>query len=68
MIACVFAAAYRAVDTGRSETLRQWRTEQQMIDAQTGVATEGVPEIRGLARFGVLVAPLDQMSVEAIAG
>jgi hypothetical protein len=43
MIARVFAAAHLTVDAGASETFRQWRTEQQIIDAQTGVASECVP-------------------------
>jgi hypothetical protein len=38
MIARLFAAAHVTVHTGCGETLRQWRTEQQMIDAETGVA------------------------------
>jgi hypothetical protein len=45
MIARLVAAAHVTVHAGCVKTLRQWRTEQQMIDAQTGVATEGVPEI-----------------------
>ncbi len=45
MIARVFAAAHVTVHAGCGEALRQWRTEQQMVDAQTGVATESVPEI-----------------------
>jgi hypothetical protein len=45
MIARVFAAAHLTVHAGGSEMLRQCRTEQQMIDAETGVAREGVSEI-----------------------
>ena len=45
MIARVFAAAHLAVDAGCGKALRQWRAEQKMIDAQTGIASEGIPEI-----------------------
>ena len=45
MIARVFAAAHLTVHAGGSETLGQGRAEQQMIDAETGVARKGVPEI-----------------------
>jgi serine phosphatase RsbU (regulator of sigma subunit) len=45
MIARVFAAAHLTVHASDSEMLRQCRTEQQMIDAETGVAREGVPEL-----------------------
>ena len=44
MIARVFAPAYLPLDTGRDETLRQWGAQQKMIDAQTGIASKGVPE------------------------
>lgn len=46
MVARVFAAARFTVHAGRAEARRQRRTEQQMIDAETGVAREGVPKIR----------------------
>src|SRR5207248_9452671 len=45
MIARVFATAHLAVHAGRGETLRQGLAEQQMIDAETGVASKGIPEI-----------------------
>ena len=45
MIARLVAPAHVTVHAGCGETLRQWRTEQQMIDAETGVTSEGVPEI-----------------------
>ena len=45
MIARLFAAAHITMHAGRGEALRQWRTEQQMIDAETSVPAEGIPEI-----------------------
>src|SRR6516225_60539 len=38
-------AAHLAVDAGRGESLRRQRAQQQMIDAQSGVAWPAVPQI-----------------------
>ena len=45
MIARMLAAAHVAVHAGGNKALRQRRAEQKMIDAQTGVADEGVTKI-----------------------
>jgi hypothetical protein len=45
MIARMLAAAHVAVHAGGNKALRQRRTEQKMIDAQTCVAGEGVTKI-----------------------
>src|SRR4051794_20260954 len=45
MVARVFAPSHLTIDAGDSETFRQGRAEQKMIDAQTGIASKGVPEI-----------------------
>ena len=45
MVARVFAPSHLTIDAGDRETLRQRGAEQKMIDAQTGIASKGVPEI-----------------------
>ena len=45
MIAGVLAAAYVAVLARENKALRQRRTEQKMIDAEPGVAGEGITKI-----------------------
>ena len=45
VIARVFAATHLAIDPGSDKALRQRRAQQQMVDAQTGIAGKGVPEI-----------------------
>ena len=45
MIAGVLAAAYVAVHARENKALRQRRTEQKMIDAEPGVAGEGITKI-----------------------
>src|SRR6516164_10747329 len=45
MVARVFAPSHLTIDAGDRETLRQKGAEQKMIDAQTGIASKGVPKI-----------------------
>jgi hypothetical protein len=45
VIACPFAAPHLAIDLGGDQALRNGRAQQQMIDAQPGVAGKGVTEI-----------------------
>ena len=45
MITRLFAAADLTVHARCGETLRQWRADPQVIDAETGIAGKGVPEI-----------------------
>jgi hypothetical protein len=40
-----FAAAHLAVDSGSDKAPRKGGTQQEMIDAQSGVAGERIPEI-----------------------
>jgi hypothetical protein len=40
-----YAAAYFAVDAGSDKAAGNSRAQQQMVDAQTGVAAKGIPEI-----------------------
>jgi hypothetical protein len=55
MIARTFLAAYLSIDTGIHQELRGFRTEQQMIEAQPGIARPSVPKIipERVHRFGV---------------
>jgi hypothetical protein len=45
MIARVLATAHVAVHAGGNKALRQRRTEQKMIDAEPGVAGEGITKV-----------------------
>lgn len=45
MITGVLPRARKLVDAGRYQKFAQGRTEQEMVDAQPGIAGEGVPEI-----------------------
>ena len=45
MIARPFAGAHIAVDAGGSQAADKGQAQQQMINAQPGIAGEGVPEI-----------------------
>jgi hypothetical protein len=45
VIAGPFAAAHLAVDTGGDKAAGNRRAQQEMIDAQSGVAGERIPEI-----------------------
>ena len=72
MIACTFPAANVAVTSGRFKTVRQGRAQQQVIEAQSGIAlpavTHVVPEridaLAGMQRAqGVGPALLDQARI-----
>jgi hypothetical protein len=45
VIARVFAGPHLAVDAGGNQAAGKGRAQQQVIDAQPGVAGKGVPEI-----------------------
>ena len=45
MIARPFAGPHIAVDAGGDQAAGKGRAQQQMIDAQSGVAAKGFPEI-----------------------
>ena len=59
MVAGLLPAAHLAVDLGVDQPLGQRRAQQEVIDAQAGIARIGIPEIveEGVDRLVRMVGP-----------